>query len=42
MLHALLAQTAALLGGEVLASNNVPGGRERNSALVARYPHLRG
>lgn len=42
MLHALLAQTTALLGGEVLVSNNVPGGRERNAALVARYPHLRG
>ncbi len=43
MLHALLAETVAALGDDqVLVSNNVPGGPERNAALIARYPHLRG
>lgn len=43
LLHGLLAETEALLGGEhVLISNNVDGGDEHNAALIARYPHLAG
>jgi beta-N-acetylhexosaminidase len=42
LLHALLAQTESALGtGEVLVSNNVDGGDERNAALIARHSHLR-
>jgi uncharacterized phosphosugar-binding protein len=42
LLHALLAETEAALGsGEVLVSNNIEGGDERNAALIARHPHLR-
>lgn len=41
LLHALLAETEAVLGtGEVLASNNVEDGDRRNARLLARYPHL--
>jgi uncharacterized phosphosugar-binding protein len=41
LLHALLAETEALLGGaSVLISNNVDGGDGHNAALIARYPHL--
>jgi uncharacterized phosphosugar-binding protein len=41
LLHALLAETEALLGGDsVLISNNVEGGDRHNAALIARYPHL--
>ncbi|HEY4026845.1 MAG TPA: sugar isomerase domain-containing protein [Candidatus Dormibacteraeota bacterium] len=41
LLHGLLAETEALLGGDnVLVSNNVEGGDEHNAVLIARYPHL--
>jgi uncharacterized phosphosugar-binding protein len=41
LLHGLLAETEALLGGDsVLISNNVDGGDRHNAALIARYPHL--
>jgi uncharacterized phosphosugar-binding protein len=43
LLHALLAETEALLGGgSVLVSNNVEGGDRHNAALIDRYPHLSG
>ncbi len=42
LLHALLAETEAVLGsGEVLVSNNIEGGDRHNAALIARHPHLR-
>jgi len=42
LLHALLAETEGALGtGEVLVSNNIEGGDERNAALIARHSHLR-
>jgi len=43
LLHALLAETeAALGGGSVLISNNVDGGDAHNRVLIERYPHLAG
>jgi len=43
LLHGLLAETEAILGGgSVLVSNNVEGGDARNAALIERYPHLAG
>lgn len=42
LLHCLLAETEARLGGgAVLSSVNVDGGEARNARHVARYPHLR-
>jgi uncharacterized phosphosugar-binding protein len=43
LLHALLVETEAMLGGgDVLVSNNVDGGYARNETLLDRYPHLWG
>jgi len=43
LLHGLLAETEAILGGDsVLISNNVDGGDRHNAALIARHPHLAG
>lgn len=43
LLHALLAETEAELGGaSVLVSNNVDGGDGHNRGLIARFPHLGG
>lgn len=42
LLHALLIETESRLGGgDVLVSNNVDGGYDRNAALLERYPHLK-